>query len=293
MTGMQTAEHIHSIRIPFELEVSPGKALARFVYIYPIFGTKVCLVDTGVSGSSESIFNYLTEMGRHPSEIETVVLTHAHADHMGSAFELQRSTGCKIAAHVGDVPWIEDTGLQYRERPVPGFHSIVGTPVKVDLPLQDGDTIELGEDSVLRVIHTQGHSKGHISLYYPQDGALLTGDSVPVPGELPIYEDAIAAVKSIKRQRGIKPLRVLLSAWAEPVYGDRTYQVMDEAVHYIQVVHEEVLKVKAELGSGDVKTVAQQVGAGLKLSKTALNPLFFKTIEAHLNASDYPDLLVW
>ncbi len=185
MTGVQTAEHIHSIRIPFKLEVSQGKALDRFVYIYLIFDTKICLVDTGVSGSSEIIFNYLTEMGRRPSEIETVVLTHAHADHMGSAFELQQSTGCKIAAHASDVPWIEDAGLQYRERPVPGFHSIVGTPVKVDLPLQDGDNIKLGEDSTLKVIHTPGHSKGHISLFYPQDGALLTGDSVPVPGGLP------------------------------------------------------------------------------------------------------------
>ncbi len=100
-------------------------------------------------------------------------------------------------------------------------------------------------------------------------------------------------MKSIKRQRGIEPLRVLLSAWAEPVYNDQTYQVMDEAAHYIQVVHEEVLKAKTELRSGDVKTVAQQVCKSLKLPETALNPLFFKTIEAHLNASDYPDLLVW
>ena len=73
-------------------------------------------------------------------------------------------------------PW--QTLLQeWRYGPVPGFHALVGGSVKIDRLLADRDSIGLGDIS-LQVIHTPGHSPGSVTLYWPAQKALFTGDLV-------------------------------------------------------------------------------------------------------------------
>lgn len=180
------SDHVHSIRIPFKVSIGQDRFLERFVYTYLIYEDKIWMVDSGVSGSKDMIFDYILETGREPSEIVTLVLTHAHPDHVGGALGMQRTTGCKIAAHSEDVRWIEDIVLQNMERPVPGFQSLVEGSVKVNRTLSDGDLIELGAGSNLEIIHTPGHSQGHIALFYKTDAVMIAGDCVPVPGDMPV-----------------------------------------------------------------------------------------------------------
>ena len=66
------------------------------------------------------------------------------------------------------------------------------------------------------------------------------------------------------------------------VYAYLIYEILDKGIKYIRDIHHEVLKQKAILDTADTITVAAQVGKKLGLPETALNPLFFKTIEAHL-----------
>jgi hypothetical protein len=108
---------------------------------------------------------------------------------------------------------------------------------------------------------------------------------------MPIYEDAIASVKSIRRLREIGGLELLLSSWDMPRQGRQIYEMVDEALGYLQDIHRTVGKVKTELGAADLPMIARQVGRELGLRETALNPLFFKTVEAHLRVSDCRDLL--
>ena len=290
MSKAQVSKHVHSIKIPFELRLGSGKTLDRFVYVYLIYAKQICLIDSGVSGSKDLIFDYIKETGRDPGEIAMMVVTHAHPDHIGGALGVQKSTGCVVAAHRDDIPWIEDIELQYRERPVPSFHSLVEGSIEVDRALKDGDNLELGDDNMLQVVHNPGHSRGHISLIYKNDGVLISGDCVPVAGGLPIYEDVVSSIKSIKRLRDIKGLKVLLSSWDEPHYGDQIYKALDEGINYIRNIHREVIKEKAILHSSDIQVVARQVCIKLGLPETALNPIFFKTIEAHLKVSDSNNL---
>ena len=288
---VQATEHIHTVKVPFELELGQGKTLDRFVFVYLIYTAKICLIDCGVSGSKDLILDYVRETGHDPGEIALTVITHAHPDHIGGALGVQQSVGCKIAAHSDDVTWIEDVNLQYRERPIPGFDSIVEGPVKVEVRLKDGDRIDPGDGTTLRVIHTPGHSKGHISLFYEEDRALISGDCIPLPGEIPIYEDVISSMRSLKKVREIIGLEALLSSWDEPRYGDRIYEIVDAGMHYIEHVHTEVLKARAALGSSDATIVGTEVCKNLGLPEIALNPVYFKSIEAHLRASKYEDLV--
>ena len=280
---MQVSKHIHALRIPFKLPIAPGKELDRFAYAFVIYGrNKICLIDSGVAGSKDLIFDYISKTGRSPEEISLLVFTHAHPDHIGGALEIQRATGCVIAAHEADAAWIENTELQFKERAVPGFHSIVEGSVKVDRRLQDGDMLNVDEGLSLRVIHTPGHSRGHISLLLEPDHALFSGDSIPLRGTMPIYEDAVSSVASVARQRDISGLEVLLSSWDEPRFGGSVYETIGNGIAYLREIHAEVMRAGDTLGTSDTVTVAKEVWRRLGLPEFALNPLLFKSVESHL-----------
>jgi hydroxyacylglutathione hydrolase len=129
---MQVGAHIHEMKMSFNLEIAPGRILERFVYLWLIYDRQVYVVDSGVAGARDVVLNNLTEADHDPADIAILVITHAHPDHIGGALGVQTATGCVVAAHEADRPWIEDTELQYRQRPVPSFHSIVEGPVRVD-----------------------------------------------------------------------------------------------------------------------------------------------------------------
>lgn len=279
------SDHVHSIRIPFKVSIGQNRFLERFVYTYLIYEDKIWMVDSGVSGSKDIIFDYILETGREPSEIVTLVLTHAHPDHVGGALGIQRTTGCKIAAHGEDIRWIEDVVLQNMERPVPGFQSLVEGSVKVNRTLSDGDVIELGAGSNLEIIHTPGHSKGHISIFYKNDAVMIAGDSVPVPGDMPVYDDVASSLTSIGKLLRRANIAVLLSSWDEHRYNSQAYKSLQQGADYIRRIHQEVIRQKANLNSSDVRAVAAMVCERLGFPETTLNPIFFRSIEAHLKAT--------
>lgn len=78
------------------------------------------IIDTGLPGSSAKIINYITgDLRRNPSEISTIVLTHAHVDHVGSITKMkQAAPGAKVAVHTAEAAYIrgEISGERYQGR---------------------------------------------------------------------------------------------------------------------------------------------------------------------------------
>jgi glyoxylase-like metal-dependent hydrolase (beta-lactamase superfamily II) len=288
---MRVTEHVHALRVPFQIRTPAGIAIDRFVYVYLIYGEAISLIDCGVAGSEHVIFEYLRSTGRTPEEITTLVLTHAHPDHIGAARAIKQATGCAVAAHRADQPWIEHTEQQFRDRPIPNFQALVGGSVAVDRALDDGDFLQLDDDLRVDVLHTPGHSKGSIALWLARDRALISGDAVPRPGEMPIYEDAAASARSIVRLRALAGIRVLLSSWDEPRTGEHAYRAMDEGLAYLQRVHETVITVAGRNPHLNSMEVCTRVLDALGLPATSANPLIARSIEAHLAVRDYHDLL--
>ncbi len=286
---MKVSEHVYAARIPFRVKIDRERYLDRFVYAYLVRGKQVHLIDTGVAGCQEAIWALAKETECAPSEIGSIIFTHSHPDHIGGGFGLQSALRCMTAAHAADVPWIEDVEQQYRERPVPGFHTLVEGSVKVGQFLKDETTIDLGDNSTLRVIHTPGHSKGHIAVFRDQDGVLISGDSIPLPHDIPIYEDVLASLRSTEKLRSLQDVRVLLASWDEPRRGDDVQRVLARGAEQIRMLHRQVLKAKDTLHSSDATQVGRQVFEGLGLPQSAFNPLFLRTIEAHLRLSDNLD----
>ncbi|NTV63986.1 MAG: MBL fold metallo-hydrolase [Oscillochloris sp.] len=244
---MSITPQIHALRIPFTLTIAPGRTLERFVYCHLIVGPSLCLIDSGVRDTPQVLFDYLAAIGRDPAEIRLLVLTHAHPDHIGGARAIQQATGCRIAAHPADVPWIEDVDRQARERPVPGFHDLVAGPVAVDVPVTDGDSLTVDATTTLQVIHTPGHARGHIALFDATAGALFTGDSVPIPGDIPIYDDVAAAVRSVERLQALPEVQRLFSAWDAPRAGTEVADTLARGLAAMRHVHETVRAAQLQL----------------------------------------------
>lgn len=285
---MQITQNIHALKITFPSAVSENEAVERFVYVYFIFGKNVCMIDGGVSAAYPNIVDYLNSSGRKIEEIHLLAHTHCHPDHIGSSPAIREASGCRVAAHGFAKPWIEDVDLQYRERPTGTFYTLVSGSVGIDRILNDGDTLDLGEGQSLTVLHTPGHSRDSVSFFHDQEKVLFTGDTIPVPGERPVYDDVLALIGSIRKLQALKGIEVLCSSWLEPKYGDDAYGEMEKSVEYIQHLHEIVCQTKADFPSMDRADLCNRI---LEIIKQPTIPNVIKTIEAHLDASHVEDLL--
>jgi len=154
--------------------------------------------------------------------------------------------------------------------------------------LNDGEIIECAGGS-LEVIHTPGHSKGHIALFHKDDGVMITGDGVPVPGDMPVYDDVNASLTSIDKLLKRDNIDVMLSAWDEPRFASQVGASLRNGRDYISKIHNEVIRQKTALNSNDVKAIAGAVCKEFGLPNTTLNPVFFRTISAHLKAREVND----
>ena len=288
---MQVSEHIHALKIPFKLRVGPDKTVDRFVFAYLIFGDQICLIDSGVAGSDGMILDYIKQAGRNSRDITGIILTHSHADHIGGSPALKKQTGCKVAAHIDARPWIENVDRQYAERPVGNFYDLIGGPVEVDSGLKDGDRVDLGDGGTLEIFHTPGHSDGSISLLYNKDSALFTGDAVPKPASVPIYEDVTVSIESIKKLKQIEGLEVLIASWDDPQFGTGAYASMDAGLQWFQQIHEAVLAETAGSDSLDPKELCARVLKRLGFPEIPLVPIVVTSIEAHLKLLDQQQLI--
>src|SRR5687767_12525587 len=66
-------------------------------------GEQMAVVDAGIHGNSDAIISYIKSIGRSPSDLKWVVLTHFHYDHSGSALELHELTGAQVVTHKDEI----------------------------------------------------------------------------------------------------------------------------------------------------------------------------------------------
>lgn len=121
------------------------------------------LINTGAYGSASLIRAGIESLGFDFDDIEILLTTQAHWDHVADLAEIKRSTGARLMAHEGDVASLEDGGVsdfRFPDGRAPVFEAVV-----VDRRLVDGDTIELG-GVVVTLHHHPGHTKGASSFSF-------------------------------------------------------------------------------------------------------------------------------
>ncbi len=283
---MQINKHVHALRIPYSVVTPGGVFMDRLVSLFMIYGTNgICLIDTGVASAAETIFDYIRSTDRRVEDISLIIQTDSFPDHIGSTRTIKAESLCKVAAHPIEKPLIENLQLQAAERPVPGFDQLVAGSVAVDRLLGDGEVFDLGCGLKLRVFHTPGHAKGSLSILLLGYQVLFSGDAIPVPGELPVYEDVEAVVSSIRKLRAVPEIRHLLSSYDEPRKEAEVYQRMDESLAYLQRIHEAVLS-SAGTGDPEPMDLCRRTLGKLEIPPEAAHPLIARSCAAHLKLRD-------
>lgn len=175
------------------------------------------VLDSGFPGKVSRILDGVRDLGRQPTDVRHILLSHAHPDHIGSAAALKRATRATVWAHPVDAPIIE-AGTGFRPiHATPGLLNRVITslllgkiksvePTSVDRHVNDGDRLPFLPD--LQVIHSPGHCAGQIALHWQRHGGVLfPADScvnlrgIKLP---PACEDVALARASLERLKRMK-----------------------------------------------------------------------------------------
>lgn len=285
---MKVSKHLHQLKLDFNIHAGPGKIISRFVNILIVEGETLSLIDTGVKGSETRIFDYLEEIGRKPEEISTVILSHSHPDHVGSAARIKALTGCRILAHRGEQRWIEDVELQERERPVPGFFNLVDQSVRIDEPVVDGQMLHLGATRA-KVVHTPGHSAGLISLLFPDEGIFFTGDAIPLKLDIPNYDNYQELLVSLQKIRSVKDYSTMLTSWTPALRGNHeAEQLISEGENYLRLIDQ---TVKASyLGNEDFELQhCRRVAEALGLPPFLAMPVVDRAFRSHFTTGTFKE----
>jgi glyoxylase-like metal-dependent hydrolase (beta-lactamase superfamily II) len=153
--------------------------------------TGVVMVDSGLQGFADQLDPGLALLGRTREDLRAILLTHGDVDHVGVAAKLQgEGDDTPVHLHPSDRHLAQGENKHFEENSAalllrPGFLQLAvhlarngalrQPKLERTVDLADGQTIDVpGRPAV---IHTPGHTEGHVVFHFPQHGAIFAGDS--------------------------------------------------------------------------------------------------------------------
>lgn len=170
------------------------------------------LVDSGRPGDADTILNYVQEIGRHPSEIEAILITHADYDHAGSAARIQEHSGATIYAGPRSAELLS-VGKSPKHMPglaqfiIDRFFHFQPVPEETIKTVSDGETLPAMND--WHVLATPGHTRDHHAFFSSLHGILFAGDALNTRGgRLQCTPKRISADIGAARQSAMRLLKL-------------------------------------------------------------------------------------
>jgi glyoxylase-like metal-dependent hydrolase (beta-lactamase superfamily II) len=146
---------------------------------YLVTGEKTVLIDPGHIHNEwgerclDTLVRRLSEDGFYLEQVDLILCTHGHPDHVEAASVIKEKSGAQVALHREDEPIIAEI-----ERYFGSAAGQAKAALKPNIYLQEGD-LDLGEGAEqIRVIHTPGHSPGSVCFLLPRLKVLISGDTV-------------------------------------------------------------------------------------------------------------------
>jgi len=221
------------------------------------------IIDAGVfmDEQIDELLRYVENIGG--SRISRLICTHRHIDHVAGAADLRARLGLAVGLHAEAARRAE--GLE------------------ADFTFEDGDSISFG-DSALRVIHTPGHSAGHVCFLFEEEGItgekgiLFTGDTilglgyviiVPPEGDMAVYLDSLERLRRL-------PLRAICPGHGPLIRNPTT--VIEEYISH-RLAREG--KILSALRSSE-KTIEAVVADAYDDTPDEMHPLAHFSARAHL-----------
>jgi glyoxylase-like metal-dependent hydrolase (beta-lactamase superfamily II) len=153
-------------------------------------GGRFTVVDAALPRYRRQLDEKLASLGRNISDVEAVVLTHAHPDHVGAAESIRKDARAPVFVHSADREMAVERKSQPREKGMlpylrhPMAWRLILHFAKSGMPGKTAEVTTFEDGEVLdvpgrpRVIHTPGHSLGHVSFHFERHGALIVGDAM-------------------------------------------------------------------------------------------------------------------
>jgi glyoxylase-like metal-dependent hydrolase (beta-lactamase superfamily II) len=191
----QVRPGLWSIPVPW-----PRSAL-RYTLAYLLSArTGPVLIDTGwpTDQAWTALADGIRQAGHEIAEVRYVLVTHAHADHLGLAGRVREVSGAQVGMHPAETATLRPVGatawrqrlagwLRSRGAPADELAEITGlmagaaehyaSLARPDFDIEHG-SLPLGTGTALRAVWTPGHTPGHLCFYDERQAVLLTGDHV-------------------------------------------------------------------------------------------------------------------
>lgn len=273
---------MESVRLSEHVTLLPGRDGGVFPHGNPLVvrgGETVVQVDSSLD---------------HPAgEVDLVVLSHAHEDHLVGLGE----TAAPVTVHRADLApvrsWEEfcrvthleasDEAADFQRR------TFAMTPRPDAAAFDDGDVIEVGGGVTIRVIALPGHTAGHCGFLIEPDGVFFTAD-VDLSSFGPVYCDEgslLADVRSSLARCAEVEAAVYATFHHKGPYTDRALFLADLAGHAAALDRrdERIDELLAERGGPDGCEPGELVGRGVVFATDGRRPWYADVMERHMIAA--------
>lgn len=277
---MEVAPRIHRIEAPF------GE---RFVCLFLLVGQRhALLIDTGTdSMPGEYLAPYLDEIGLDAGKIRYVLNTHADFDHTaGNASVREMCPDAVFMCHALDRAMTEDIECMINDRysefeadhgigdgdEAKEFVRSNARHIPIDLLLQGGETLRLGPDWCVDILHTAGHTYGHVSVDDASSKTLIIADSTLYnavlqadgkPAFPPTYRYVDTYLASMHRFMGMHIDTMLTSHY--PIYkGAGIAEFLGESRAFVERVDQALIQaLQGADGGRTMRELIDELSAGL------------------------------
>jgi len=166
-----------------------GYLKGGYVHAFLIFhNEELVLIDTLFDADAQVILDEIQRIGKRVTDIKHIALTHGHRAHLGGLATIKRLSDAPIYSHAWEADIIAGERSQQGVNLRPILNSLPAWPIlffgtfsgplsqhkpaPVDMVVDEGARI-----GPLRVLHTPGHTPGHLAFYWPERKILFTGDA--------------------------------------------------------------------------------------------------------------------
>ena len=250
---------LHVLPLPTPFPIGP-------VNVYLAEGEPLTLVDAGpkYQPARQALAAGLARHGYRFEDVQQIILTHHHVDHIGLAAEIAPCSGARVLTHAFNLPWLENFAGRF-ERDAAfyrDFYRENGVPVEVVAALDrvrqsvaefvdplagshavaEGESIAFGGKS-WKIFHTPGHAGGLICLWEKESRTLLCNDHLlrevssnailepPPSPELPRPKRLVEYLHHLQRMAELDP-RLALPGHGEPILDFRSLVRARVAFHH-------------------------------------------------------------
>jgi glyoxylase-like metal-dependent hydrolase (beta-lactamase superfamily II) len=267
--------------------------MKNFIASYILKSERVAMVETGPSSSVPNLLSALKILNIKAEDVAFVAVSHIHLDHAGGVGTLLRHLpNAKAVVHPRGAPHLaHPEKLWEQSKLVLGkITELYGKPEPVPenriIAANDGMTLDLGKNMILKVVETLGHSSHHQSYFETNSKSIFPGDAagiylskigVTVPTTPPPLRLDLA-LKSIDKLADLKPACLLYSHFGKAPDAIEKLQAYKQQLRLWATIAKEGIDSKESLEEISRRIVESDVALRRALDYVKVHPVLSETV---------------